>query len=377
MQTAVEFGEQFHLALPAGLDARATQAFVAHLTTSATQGPAHPRGFTSCVEGKVFLHPGGVTAPLVTANVPARCESQDLVLLPDQDGDGASDVIAVDSRRGALLVVGSRRGAVLRRLSLPGAWGVAGPLMLQVRGRLEPGVVVFVSTESGAPTLLAVGIQSGRVAWRLPAALRPAEPRDFGLAMLGDVDGDGVEEVAMGMLRDGQRCVTVLSGASGAPRWDAAYCLPGSATQTISAGPDLDGDETPDLLVASAVDGRLRVVSGRSGREITAVGSQGPEPTTGFGAGALYAPDLAHDGFPDLALARATTPDATLEVYSANDGHRLGVYPLHGAVGAVVDASRVRVQFARDFLYPGSASLVVASPVGVFLIGAAPRPEGV
>ena len=376
-QSPTEFGEQFHLALPAHLDSRATQAFVSHLTTSSALGAAHPRGFASCIEGKVFLHRGGVTAPLVEADVPARCESQDIALVPDLDGDGAADVVAVDRQRSALLVVGSRRATVLRRISLPGAWGLAGPLMLPVRGRTEPGVVAFVATESGAPTLLAVGLQSGRIAWRLPAPLRPAEPRDFGLVITGDLDGDGAEDVAMGMLRDGQRCVTLLSGATGTPRWDAAFCLPGSATQTVSAGPDLDGDDEPDLLVSSAADGRLRLVSGRTGRELTAVTAFGSDPTSGFGAGALYTPDLARDGYPDLAVARATTPDATLEVYSANDGHRLGIFPLHGAVGAVVEASQVRVQFARDFLYPGSVSLLVASPVGVFVIGAAPRPEGV
>jgi serine/threonine protein kinase len=376
-QTPTEFGEQFHLALPSGLDGRSTQAFVSHLTTASTLGAAHPRGFASCVEGRVFMHRGGVTAPLVEVSVPARCESQDIALVPDLDGDGAADVVAADRTRSGLLLVGSRRGALLRRLALPGAWGLAGPISLPLRGRPEPGVVVFVSSESGAPTLMAVGLQSGRVAWRLPASLRPAEPRDFGLVVTGDLDGDGVEEVAMGMLRDGQRCVTVLSGATGTPRWDTAFCLPGSATQSLSAGPDLDGDEAPDLLVSSAADGRLRLVSGRTGREITAVTAQGPEPTTGFGAASLYAPDLARDGYPDIALTRATTPDATLEVYSANDGHRLGTFPLHGAVGAVVEASQVRVQFARDFLYAGSVSLVVASPVGVFVIGAAPRPEGV
>lgn len=376
-QAAVEFGEQFHLALPGGLDARATQAFVSHLVTSPSHAPSPPRGFASCVEGRVFLHRGGVTAPLVEASVPARCESQDLLLVPDLDGDGAADAVTVDRPRSALLVVGSRRASLLRRLALPGAWGLAGPLTLAVRGRQEPSVVAFVSTESGAPTLMALGLQTGRVAWRGPASLRPAEPRDFGLAVVGDGDGDGVDEVAMGTLRDGRRCVTLLSGATGAPRWDAAFCLPGSAAQTVSAGPDLDGDGAPDLLVSSASDGRLRLVSGRTGRELTAVTAAGREPTTDFGAGALYTPDLARDGYPDIGVVRATAPDATLEVYSANDGHRLGSYALHGATGAVVEAGRVRLQLARDFLYPGSVSLVVASPVGVFLIGAAPRPGGV
>lgn len=376
-QSPVEFGEQFHIAIPAGLDGPATQAFVSHVTTSASLSATHPRGFASCVAGRVFLHRGGVTAPLVEAIAPARCESQDIVLVSDLDGDGASDAVAVDRPRSALLIVGSRRASVLRRISLPGAWGLAGPVTVPVRGRPEPAVVAFVSTESGVPTLMAVGLQSGRVAWRLPASLRPAEPRDFGLAVIGDLDADGVDDVAMGLLRDGQRCVMLLSGATGTPRWDGAYCLSGSATQTVTAGPDLDGDDAPDLLVSSAADGRLRMVSGRTGREITAVTAQGPEPTTGFGAGALYTPDLARDGYPDIGVVRATTPDATLEVYSANDGHRLGSFPLHGAVGAVVEASHVRVQFARDFLYPGSVSLMVASPVGVFVIGAAPRPEGV
>ncbi len=377
VQTTVEFGEQFHMALPAGLDNAQTQAFVSHLTTATPSTGPRVRGFATCVEGRVFLHRGGVSAPLVEARVPVRCESQDVALVPDLDSDGASDVVAVDARRAALLLVGSARGALLRRIALPGAWGITGPLTLQVRGRPEPAVVAFVSSEAGAPTLLAVGLQSGRVAWRLPASLRPAEPRDFGLVTVGDVDGDGTEDVAMGMLRDGQRCVMLLSGATGTPRWDNAYCQPGSATQSLSAGPDLDDDGAPDIMVSSAADGRLRLVSGRGGREIHAVGPTGPEPTTNFGVGAVYTPDLAHDGYPDIGVVRATAPDATLEVYSANDGHRLGRFPLHGAVGAVVDASRVRVQFARDFLYDGSVSLMVSSPVGIFLVGAAPRPEGV
>ena len=376
-QSAVDYGEQLHVDLPAGLDGVAQQAFVGHVTTAPAGSRAHLAGFASCTEGRVFVHPGGVSGRLVQADVPARCESRDVMIAPDLDGDGAADAVAVDTRRSGLIVVGSRRGSQLRRIGLPGAWALTGPIALQVRGRPEPGAVVFVSSEAGAPSLVGVGLHSGRVVWRLPSTLRPAEPADFGLTICGDVDGDAVDDVAMGMLRDGRRCVMVLSGATGAPRWEAPYCRPGTATQTVAAGPDLDDDGAADVMVSSGADTHVRIVSGRTGRELSRVEPQGPEPTVGFGFGALFAPDLAHDGFPDVVVTRATVPDATMEVYSANDGHRSGRFPLHGAGGAVVESVRVRLQFARDFVFPGSLSVLVASPVGIFVVGAAPRPEGV
>ena len=72
----------------------------------------------------------------------------------------------------------------------------------------------------------------------------------------------------------------------------------------------------------------------------------------------------------------ASRDNMTPLMLAARLGHAAIVAKLL-AVGAVVDASRVRVQFARDFLYDGSVSLMVSSPVGIFLVGAAPRPEGV
>ncbi|MEZ4408361.1 MAG: hypothetical protein R3A52_18070 [Polyangiales bacterium] len=48
-----------------------------------------------------------------------------------------------------------------------------------------------------------------------------------------------------------------------------------------------------------------------------------------FGYGAVASPDLDRGGFPDVVLVRATQPSPSVEVYSANDGHRVGHRTIH------------------------------------------------
>ena len=59
-------------------------------------------------------------------------------------------------------------------------------------------------------------------------------------------------------------------------------------------------------------------------------------------------------------------------VLSANDGHRQGEIPLTFD-GAPVSLSEVRVQYVENFVFSGSRSLLVVTPGGVALFGAAPR----
>jgi hypothetical protein len=59
-------------------------------------------------------------------------------------------------------------------------------------------------------------------------------------------------------------------------------------------------------------------------------------------------------------------------VISANDGHRQGEIPLVYD-GAPVPLSEIRVQYVENFVFSGSRSLLVVTPAGVTLFGAAPR----
>lgn len=376
MQTPVDLGEQVRIPMPAGVAGQGVNAFVQHLVTPALSDAGTIRGFATCVEGRVFLHPGGVDGQLRSIVAPVRCESQDLALVPDLDGDGLADVVGVDARRAGLLVIGSQRGRVLRRLALLGAWGVAAGLRFGEGAQSEPGMVVFVSPENGTPGLVGLALRTGRAVWRSDLAVRPAEPKDYGLSVGPDADEDGLADVAVGTLRDGQRCAVLLSGATGLARWSAPRCYDGAATQTLTLGPDVDDDGAADVVVGSAADGHARVLSGRDGRELRVISPEGRGNDALFGYAAVASPDLDRGGFPDVVLVRATQPSPSVEVYSANDGHRVGHRTIH-AEGVAVTVNQVRLQYAQDFAYRGSASVVAASPAGVLVLGAAPRPEGV
>ncbi|MEZ4408360.1 MAG: protein kinase [Polyangiales bacterium] len=120
------------------------------------------------------------------------------------------------------------RGRVLRRLALLGAWGVAAGLRFGQGAQSEPGVVVFVSPENGTPGLVGLALRTGRAVWRSDLAVRPAEPKDYGLSVGPDADEDGVADVVAGTLRDGRRCALLLSGATGLARWAAPRCYDGA-----------------------------------------------------------------------------------------------------------------------------------------------------
>lgn len=375
MQTPVDFGEQVRIPLPEGLSGQTLAAFVHHLTTPALSDVSTVKGLVSCTEGRVFLHPGGVDQQLRAIAAPVRCESQDIALVPDLDGDSAGDVVAVDSTRTGLVIVGSKRSRVLRRMPLPGAWGIASGLRFGQGTHAEPGVVVFVSAENGTPALVALGLRSHTVQWRSDVSVRPAEPRDYGLSVGPDADGDSLADVVVGSLRDGRRCAVLLSGATGLARWPAPRCFDDVSTQSLTLGPDADDDDRGDVVVGASGDGHVRVLSGRDGRELRVISPDGPGDDQLFGYGVVAAPDLDHGGFTDVVLVRATQPSPSMEVYSANDGHRVGRRSLH-ADGVAMTVNQTRVQFARDFAFRGSVSVAVATPAEVLILGAAPRPEG-
>lgn len=371
-QSPAEFGEQLRVAVPQGLSTLQRHQFVTHVTSAPPNLAATVGGFASCVDGRVFLHPGGVNGALRDGAASARCEGVDLALTEDLDGDGHGDVLAIDARRGAVLVVGSRRMRVERSLSLPNAWAITAGLSFEAGRRREPAAVVYISGDGVLPTLVALGLRSGRVYWRADSALHVGAPGDYGLSVAGDLDQDGAADVVVGLLREGRHCVTALSGATGVPIWRQPRCTREVGAQYLSAGPDLDDDHRGDIALGSAFGHRITVISGADGAEMVSAPPATEAATLSLGQGMLMTPDLARDGFPDLVAPTTEGNASVIVVYSANDGHRQGAIPV-SYDGVPVSISQIRIQYLENFAFAGSRSLLVATPGGLQIFGASPR----
>jgi serine/threonine protein kinase len=371
-QTPVEFGEQLLVPMPS-LPRDAVTQFVRNVVVAAPTDAARARGFASCADQTVFLHAGGLVAQMRSGPLDARCDALDLALVPDVDGDDAPDVVAVATDSAGLVVVGSRRLRSVRRIALQGAVAVVSGLSRTEHRRSEPVVVVYVSPRGGSAGLVAVGVRSARVYWRTDPSFTPAFAKDYGLAVGPDADGDGEPDVVSGVLREGTRCVMMLSGVNGAPRWPAPRCFDGGSAQTLSLGPDVNEDRRGDVALGNGVEGRARVLSGADGRTLRTIEPPTPGEGISFGLGAVLVPDLAHDGFADVAVPRTQADGASVDVFSANDAHRLGrrALPLRDAPSTAL----VRALYAEGFAFEGSRSLLLASPLGVTVLGAASRPE--
>lgn len=371
-QTPVEFGEQLMIPLPA-VARDAVAQLVRHVVTAALPDAATASGFATCAEQTLYLHPGGLVPTLRSGPLYARCDAADLALIPDVDGDRASDVVAVSADNAMLWVVGSRAFRTVKRIPLQGVVAVVSGLSHSERRRNEPVVVAYVAPRNGSAALVAVGARTGNVYWRTPTEFTPAFARDYGLAVGPDADGDDTPDVLTGVLREGTRCVMLLSGVDGSARWPTPRCFDGASAQTLSLGPDVNDDRRADVALGNAVEGRVRVLSGRDGRNLRLIEPPSPGEGISFGPGAILMPDTAHDGFADIAVPRNENGGVSVEVFSANDAHRLGRREL--PIRENQASAAVRVQFLENFSFAGSRSILVASSAGLSVIGAAPRPE--
>ena len=174
-----------------------------------------------------------------------------------------------------------------------------------------------------------VWVVSGRDGRLLRSLEAPGDPL-FGraLADLGDLDGDGKRELAIG----GKR-TWVFSGAGGAVLQELEGGFP-------VGGGDFDGDGTPDLALKLAGQSIALVYSGETWNLLRAFGTAGAAPRKEWREGHLYqqlpgrrlrdplafVPDRDGDGRDELCIVCERSSedwDAALVVVSSKSGERL------------------------------------------------------
>ncbi|MEZ6038840.1 MAG: FG-GAP-like repeat-containing protein [Planctomycetota bacterium] len=171
---------------------------------------------------------------------------------------------------------------------------------------------------------------------QLPALPPVAPPTGFGLglALLDDIDADGLRDVAVAVARSTDGWIEVRSGRTG----EVLRTLPAgtSATQaaTLAAIDDVDGDGYRDLLAGwqlhGASAGMVELFSGRTGRRLFV--RIGDAADWSLGAAVASAGDIDLDGVPDFA-AGAPGRDAT----GPGGGTNVGLVRIwSGATGAVL-----------------------------------------
>ena len=148
----------------------------------------------------------------------------------------------------------------------------------------------------------------------------------FGVAIasLGDVNGDGVPDVAVGMVPTGSPSsigrVYAFSGSNGAVLWEVdepgGKQFPSFGERLASIG-DLNGDGRRDLLVSApfhdvnpdpnvfVLAGRVYLVSGATGAILRTHADPTPADQDLFGSGIAAVGDQNGDGFEDYAIGEA------------------------------------------------------------------------
>lgn len=362
------------IATPIGGD---SSEFARHSAASRGDSLTTQRVIASCMrsgEGNptVYFHPLLRGDALGSTRAAIACAGFDLGVVNDVTGDGTDDVVAVGAGHNGLVLFNSASRQVAREFPLVGARGLAVGGGFTVDGETFAVVYTEPAGDEQPGTVVALGLRSGQTRWRQSGSGnlgRYGQPVELGLAVGPDVNRDGVADVVVGLGtiigRGGesapQRCVQVLSGATGEALWSPRCRGRGRGSQSVSLGPDVNGDGVPDVAVAADRPDRdepgVELRSGTDGTEIRTITLPQEINSLGFGWPVALLGPVAEGQPPILAVGSVAGSAAGLFLFDARSGALDGRLELPG-----VGAATLRLFPVLGNTRTAPWSLVVGTP---------------
>jgi hypothetical protein len=255
----------------------------------------------------------------------------------DVDGDYVPDfLVASHSYRNALEsevdIVSGKTGSIVRSIATGGsAWGPGSwaRLVADADSDGRPDVAVLILEEGeNSGTVRVYSSRTGAIVTQFRIA-NPAMWVQGGFMQVGDVDGDGVADIAVVLAGQGEHpaILSVYSMASGKRVWDFKSTPKDQCYAAFALLGDIDRDRVRDFAVS--FDDEVDIVLGGSGRRFLAIGpGVRADSDQGFGWGLAALGDIDSDGFVDFAVSSIDMNEfsyGAVIAKSGKDGHTLWI----------------------------------------------------
>ncbi|MCA9772908.1 MAG: FG-GAP repeat protein [Myxococcales bacterium] len=298
--------------------------------------PAGAEGYLIVLGG-----PAGAPRFLLSGGVPEGEFGRAVTGLGDVTGDGAADFAVGAPAQGngrVYLISGAAAGAILTvdgddpgdlyGFSVAGMGDLDGDAV----GDLAVGIPGDDTPATDAGALRAVSVATGATIFTIQGLI-PADHFGNAVANVGDVDGDLLNDIAVGAdnaspagSQSGQ--VRVLSGANGATLYTFDGQSGGDHFGAVVAGAgDVNNDGTPDVIVGAPFDddggndaGSATVFSGADGSILYKFDGDAAGHELGYSVAGIG--DVNIDGFDDVAAGAPLAFGVTgyVRIYSGADG---------------------------------------------------------